>query len=136
VTPPRTTNVIVGGGYGYGGGYGGYGYGGFGGGPGLGTYLGLSFAESLLRENQRRSMLEQQLRTQQELGRDQGQIQALQQQLAAQDANIAALKAKGDTGTAPAQGQPVKSEQEQMLELKELLLKQQQEILDLKKDKK
>lgn len=139
VTPPRSTNVYVnpgfGGGYGYGGGFG-YGGGVFGGGPGLGTYLGLSFAESLLRQQQRREMLDRELRTQQELGRDQGQIQALQQQLAAQDASIAALKAKGDTGTAPAQGQPAKSEQQQMLEMKELLLKQQQEIIDLKKDKK
>jgi hypothetical protein len=56
-----TTNVYMapsmGMGYGYGGGYGGgYGYGGgFGGGGGAGLYLGLSVAESFLREQQRQA---------------------------------------------------------------------------------
>ena len=34
----------------------------FGGGPGFGTYLGLSLAESFIREQQRQAFLEQQLR--------------------------------------------------------------------------
>jgi len=36
-----------------------------------GTYLGISLVETLIREQQRQAYLQQQLRTQQELGRDQ-----------------------------------------------------------------
>jgi len=98
---PRTssrTNIYVSpgigyGGFGYGGVFPGYGYG-FGGGPGLGTYLGLSLAETFLREQQRQAFLEQQLRTQQELGRDQAQIAALQQQLEVQRSRVDILRAE------------------------------------------
>lgn len=79
---------------GYGGVFpGGYGYGG---GPGFGTYLGLSLAESFIREQQRQAFLEQQLRTQQELGRDQAQIAALQQQLEVQKSRVDILKSQQD----------------------------------------
>lgn len=60
--PVRTTNVYVAptpmmGGYGMG--YGGYG---MGGGNGMGLYLGLSLAETFMREQQRQAYLQQQLR--------------------------------------------------------------------------
>ena len=72
--------------YGYGGGMFG---GGFGGGYGFGLtpgqFLGLSaieLAESIARENRRQAYLKQQLEVQQQLGKDQAQIDALSKQLA------------------------------------------------------
>ena len=62
-----TTNVIVTPGYGMG-----YGYGGFGMSPGMtGAYLGLSLADTLIREQQRQAFLQRQLETQRQLGQDQ-----------------------------------------------------------------
>jgi hypothetical protein len=58
ISPPA---VVYGGGYGYG-----YGYG-----ISPGAYLGLSLVEALIREQERQAYLQQQLRTQLELGRDQ-----------------------------------------------------------------
>merc|ERR1719379_3197168 len=80
---PRTTNVYVAPSpMGMGMGYGGYG---MGGGSGVGLYLGLSVAEAFLREQQRQAYLQQQLKTQQQLGADQAAIQQLQQELAMQN---------------------------------------------------
>jgi len=115
------------GGYGYGGyGYGGYGYGG---GNGLGLYLGLSLAETFVREQQRQAFLQQQLRTQQELGRDQQAIADLQRQLAEQNAKVDALRAQG--ATAPASAPLTEAQQIEML--KAQLAAQQNEIANLKK---
>ena len=89
------------GGGGYGGGYGGgrtnvyvspgigmgmspFGYG-YGYGISPGAYLGLTLAETLLREQQRQAYLEQQLRTQQQLGQDQAMIQQLRTMLHLRD---------------------------------------------------
>ena len=113
------------GGGGYGGGYGGgrtnvyvspgigmgmspFGYGyGYGYGISPGAYLGLTLAETLLREQQRQAYLEQQLRTQQQLGQDQAMIQQLQTALAEQSAKVEGLRAQGGGGgggaAAPAQ---------------------------------
>merc|ERR1719379_2985271 len=130
---PRTTNVYVapspmGMGMGYGGygmGYGGYG---MGGGNGVGLYLGLSVAEAFLREQQRQAYLQQQLKTQQQLGADQAAIQQLQQELAMQNAKVEALKSQGgSTNTAP-----VSQETEEILKLKLQLLEQQKEMQALK----
>ena len=111
------------GGGGYGGGYGGgrtnvyvspgigmgmspFGYG-YGYGISPGAYLGLTLAETLLREQQRQAYLEQQLRTQQQLGQDQAMIQQLQTALAEQSAKVEGLRAQGGGGgggaAAPAQ---------------------------------
>merc|ERR1712087_879626 len=92
---PRTTNIYVapppvvtspfGGGYGYG-----YGYN-----PGFtGLSIGLSLADSIIREQQRQAFLQQQLRQQQELGRDQAMIMDLQRQLSEQNLKIEQLKAQ------------------------------------------
>lgn len=128
---PRTTNVYVAPsmGMGYGMGYGGMGMGmGYGyGGPGLGTYLGLSLAESFLREQQRQAYLQQQLRTQQELGRDQAAIQQLQMELAAQNQKMEQLKGQNG-GVAPT----VDAETEATLKLKIQLAEQQKELEQLK----
>ena len=102
------------GGGGYGGGYGGgrtnvyvspgigmgmspFGYG-YGYGISPGAYLGLTLAETLLREQQRQAYLEQQLRTQQQLGQDQAMIQQLQTALAEQSAKVEGLRAQGGGG--------------------------------------
>jgi len=53
-----------------------------------GTYLGISLVETLIREQQRQAYLQQQLRTQQELGRDQAAIAQLQAELAAQNSKV------------------------------------------------
>merc|ERR1719488_421720 len=103
--PARTTNVYVSPGYGGGYGYGGYGGYGYGGGISTGTYLGISLVETLIREQQRQAFLQQQLRTQQELGKDQAMIQQLQMQLQEQNAKVEGLKsqqAAGGSGSAPA----------------------------------
>jgi hypothetical protein len=118
--------VGFGGGYGYGG----YGYGGgFGMSPG--TYLGLSLVDTLISEQRRQAYLQQQLRTQQELGKDQAMIQQLQRQVAEQDAKVDALKAKqGPTGqTAPAAQDAQSVDVEKM---RQQLLQQQMEIDALK----
>jgi len=124
----RTTNVYVspapavvyGGGYGYGG----YGYGGgFGISPG--AYLGLSLAETLIRENQRQAYLQQQLRTQQELGRDEAEIAMLQRALAEQNAKIEGLKSQqsgSDSGG------------DDVSRLKEQLRRQEDEIRSLQRN--
>jgi len=136
--PSRTTNVYVAptpvyGGYG---GYG-YGYGGFGGGGiSTGTYLGLSLAETFIREQQRQAYLQQQLRTQQELGRDQAQIQQLQQELAAQNAKVEGIRAQqaagGGSATAPA---APSTDAETVKLLQQQLIQQQQQIQELQKAK-
>ena len=79
ISPPA---VVYGGGYGYG-----YGYG-----ISPGAYLGLSLVEALIREQERQAYLQQQLRTQQELGRDQAKIAELQRQLADQSAKVEGLR--------------------------------------------
>lgn len=115
---------------GYGMGYGGYG---MGGGNGLGLYLGLSVAETFLREQQRQAYLQQQLRTQQQLGADQAAIQALQNELAAQNAKVEGLRAQ-QTGQQPGslQQQAAPGETEATLQLRLQLLEQQKEIEALK----
>lgn len=78
--------------YGYGGGFG-YSPGFVGGGFGIGdgAYVGLSLVESYFRAQRERRMIEQQLATQRELGKDQAQIQALEQRLSQQDAQLQQL---------------------------------------------
>lgn len=135
--PARTTNVYVQpampmGGMGMG--YGGYGYGGGmmgGGGNGLGLYLGLSVAETFMREQQRQAYLQQQLRTQQELGRDQAAIQQLQMELQAQNAKVEQLKVQngGQVPTTSVQQQPAPGEMEAM---RQMLIQQQKELMELK----
>ena len=59
--------------------------GGYGFGLTPGQFIGLSaieLAESIARENRRRAYLEQQMKVQRELGKDQAEIDALQKQLA------------------------------------------------------
>lgn len=129
---PRTNILIApsigGGGFGYSPFGGGYGYSPFGspfgGGMSSGTYLGLSLMESLIREQQRQAYLQQQLRTQRELGRDQAQIQQLQAELAAQDAKVDSLKAKAP----PMDEATIQKLQQQLLE-------QQKQIDALKAEK-
>ena len=100
------TNVIISPGIGMGMSPFGYGYG-YGYGISPGAYLGLTLAETLLREQQRQAYLEQQLRTQQQLGQDQAMIQQLQTALAEQSAKVEGLRAQGGGGgggaAAPAQ---------------------------------
>ena len=93
------TNVIISPGIGMGMSPFGYGYG-YGISPG--AYLGLTLAETLLREQQRQAYLEQQLRTQQQLGQDQAMIQQLQTALAEQSAKVEGLRAQGGGGGAAA----------------------------------
>jgi hypothetical protein len=124
-----TTNIYVApsvgygmpmGGYGYGGyGYGGYGYSS----PGLGLYMGLSFAEALLRESQRQVFIQQQLEQQRQLGQDQQAIQMLERQLAEQNQRIEALKMQGSGDSAP----PV-SDKERIAALERLVQEQQTEM--------
>lgn len=125
---PRTTNVYVAPsmGYGYGMGYG-MGYGGI----SPGTYLGLSLVETLIREQQRQAFLQQQLRTQQELGRDQAMIQQLQAELNAQNAKVEGLKAQqaGGGSVSSVAPQVAPGESEAMMKL---LMEQQKEIEALK----
>jgi len=137
---PRTTtrtNIYVSPGMGYGG-YGGVfpgGYG-YGGGPGFGTYLGLSLAESFIREQQRQAFLEQQLRTQQELGRDQAQIAALQQQLEVQKSRVDIIRSQQDgapSANMASQMETMPAEERAAFEqLMQQLKAQQQEIENLK----
>ena len=91
------TNVIISPGIGMGMSPFGYGYG-YGYGISPGAYLGLTLAETLLREQQRQAYLEQQLRTQQQLGQDQAMIQQLQTALAEQSAKVEGLRAQGGGG--------------------------------------
>ena len=138
--PQRTTNVYVAPsmGMGYGMGYGGYGmgYGGYGGG-GTGLYLGLSVAEMFLREQQRQAYLQQQLRTQQELGKDQALIQSLQTQLAEQNAKVDGLAKQQQQGGAGASVAPqvAPGESEAMLQLRLQVLQQQKELELMKQGK-
>jgi len=131
--PARTTNVYVGGG-----GYGGYGYGGYGYGGGIstGTYLGISLVETLIREQQRQAFLQQQLRTQQELGRDSAMIQQLQSQLAEQNAKVEGLRTQQASGGAPpAAAAAAPTDPAAMQMLQQQLLEQQREIAALKAGK-
>mmetsp|Transcript_16833 Transcript_16833/g.53945 ORF Transcript_16833/g.53945 Transcript_16833/m.53945 type:complete len:220 (+) Transcript_16833:36-695(+) len=131
---PSRTNVYIspapvyGGGMGYG--YGGYGgYGGFGGGGiSTGTYLGISLVETLIREQQRQAYLQQQLRTQQELGRDQAAIAQLQAELAAQNSKVEQLKSQQ---VAPAAAAPA-ADAATVSQLQQQLQQQQQQIEALK----
>jgi hypothetical protein len=135
-TAPATTNVIVAPsvGYGYGGGFG---YGGFGGGFGIspGAYLGMSVVDSLIREQQRQAYLQQQLRTQQELGKDQAMIQQLQAKLKEQDSKVDALKAK--QASEPQAPAPASQSQdaEAVRKLQQQLMEQQKQIEALKSEK-
>ena len=97
------TNVIISPGIGMGMSPFGYGYG-YGISPG--AYLGLTLAETLLREQQRQAYLEQQLRTQQQLGQDQAMIQQLQTALAEQSAKVEGLRAQGGGGGGGAAAAP------------------------------
>merc|ERR1719248_173998 len=117
------------GGMGYGMGYGGYGMGG--GGNGVGMYLGLSLAETFIREQQRQAFLQQQLRTQQELGQDQAAIAALQRELAEQNSKVEALKAQGAGAQAPPAAAPT-SDAAVIEQLKAQLAAQQAEINAMK----
>ena len=131
--PARTTNVYVQPAMPMGMGYGGMGYGGYGmgGGNGMGLYLGLSVAESFMREQQRQVYLQNQLRTQQELGRDQQAIQQLQMELASQNAKVDQLKAQngGQVPTTSVQQQAAPGEMEAM---RMMLIQQQKELEALK----
>jgi len=131
-----TTNVYVAPtmGYGYSTGYGGYGYGG---GSGLGLYMGLSFAEALLREQQRQAFLQQQLRQAEQLGQDKAAIAALQSQLAQQENRIEQMKAQGTNSAAPAPSAfPAGGPQDDAVaQLKAQLEAQQREINALKATK-
>ena len=100
----------------------------------MGLYLGLSVAESFLREQQRQAYLQQQLRTQQELGRDQQAIQQLQMELAAQNAKVDQLKAQngGQVPAASVQPQAAPGEMEAM---RQMLIQQQKELEALKATK-
>ena len=99
------TNVIISPGIGMGMSPFGYGYG-YGYGISPGAYLGLTLAETLLREQQRQAYLEQQLRTQQQLGQDQAMIQQLQTALAEQSAKVEGLRAQGGGGGGAAAAAP------------------------------
>jgi hypothetical protein len=126
----RTTNVYMAPMGGMGMGYGGMGYGGmgYGGGNGLGLYLGLSVAESFMREQQRQAYLQQQLRTQQELGKDQAAIAQLQMELSQQNSKVEALKAQGaETNTGTATEKDIEA-----LKLRLQLMEQEKEIAALK----
>merc|ERR1711920_991552 len=130
VAPRQTTNIYVAPtpmqGYGYSG-YG-YGYSPFGG-ISTGAYLGLSIVETLIREQQRQAYLQQQLRTQQELGRDQAMIQQLQADLAAQNAEVDSLKAQRAAGGAA----PTPSTETGSVQLlQQQLIEQQKQIEALK----
>jgi hypothetical protein len=124
----RTTNVYMapmGGGM-YGGGM--YGGGMMGGGNGMGLYLGLSVAESFMREQQRQQYLQQQLRTQRELGQDQAAIQQLQNELAQQNLKVDAMKQQGaETNTGAATEKDIEA-----LKLRLQLMEQEKEIAQLK----
>lgn len=132
--PPSRTNVYVAPmvspmGMGMGMGYGyspfGMGYGG-----GGGAYLGLSLVESLLRAQERQAMLQQQLRTQEELGKDQAQIAQIQAELAQQNALVSGLRTQ--QGQAVQQGQLPAAESPEMAALINQLKTQQAEIEQLK----
>eukprot|EP00427_Karlodinium_veneficum_P017746 CAMPEP_0169140850 /NCGR_PEP_ID=MMETSP1015-20121227/43884_1 /TAXON_ID=342587 /ORGANISM="Karlodinium micrum, Strain CCMP2283" /LENGTH=260 /DNA_ID=CAMNT_0009206973 /DNA_START=52 /DNA_END=834 /DNA_ORIENTATION=- len=128
VNPQPSTNIYVspgpslfpGGGYGYGYGYGGYG--GFGGGGiSTGTYLGLSLVDTFIREQQRQQYLQQQLRVQQELGKDQAQIAQLQAELAQQRAKVDNMRQESPN-----------VEKDAMAKMQEQLNAQKQELDQLK----
>jgi len=119
-------------GMGYGGGYGGgFGGGGFGGGGiSTGTYLGISLVETLIREQQRQTYLQQQLRTQQELGRDQAQIAQLQAELAAQSVKVDGLKVQQQQGATVATA--TAPDADAVKRLQQQLIDQQKQIEVLK----
>jgi len=125
----RTTNVYMGspmGGGMYGGGM--YGGGMMGGGNGMGLYLGLSVAESFMREQQRQTYLQQQLRTQRELGQDQAAIQQLQSELASQNLKVDAMKQQGaETNTGAATEKDIEA-----LKLRLQMMEMEKEIAQLK----
>jgi len=73
---------------------GGYGYSPFGGYGNTGAYLGISLIDSIIQEQRRAAIMRQQLETQQQLGKDQGEIATLKAQLDAQDKRIAELQEK------------------------------------------
>jgi len=132
------TNVYVApapvyGGYGYG--MGGYGYGMGGGGNGMGLYLGLSVAESFIRAQERQAYLQQQLKTQQQLGADQAAIASLQRELSEQNSRVDTLRSQQSQGGAAQpslQEQVAPGESEAMLKLRLQILEQQKELEALK----
>ncbi|KOO26907.1 hypothetical protein Ctob_004426 [Chrysochromulina tobinii] len=86
---------------------------------------GRSGGRTLIRENQRQAYLQQQLRTQQELGRDQAEIAMLQRALAEQNAKIEGLKSQqsgSDSGG------------DDVSRLKEQLRRQEDEIRSLQRN--
>merc|ERR1712129_551721 len=94
------------------------------GGNGMGLYLGLSVAESFLRQQ----YLQQQLRTQRELGQDQAAIQQLQNELAQQNLKVDAMKQQGaETNTGAATEKDIEA-----LKLRLQLMEQEKEIAQLK----
>jgi len=135
---PQHTNVYIAPAPVYGGGYG-YGYGGgggfFGGGISTGAYLGLSLVDTLIREQQRQAYLQQQLRTQQELGKDQAMIAQLQAELAAQNAKVEGLRAQQQQQPATAQQPVAQNDNGAMSLLQQQLLEQQKQIELLKASK-
>merc|ERR1719152_641281 len=110
-------------------GYGGYGYGGYGapmGGNGLGLFVGLEVAEMFLKEQQRQAYLQQQLKTQQQLGADKAAIESLQRQLAEQNAKVDSLRAQ-QPPPPPGQAAPAAMSEDQ-LKLQLQLIQQQKEL--------
>ena len=85
-----------------------------------------------MRRQQRQAYLQQQLRTQQELGRDQAAISQLQAELAAQNAKVEGLKQQGAGQGQSLQPQAAPGESEAMLQLKLQLVQQQKELETLK----
>lgn len=95
--------------------------------------VGMSVAESFIREQQRQAYLQQQLRTQQELGRDQEAIRNLQMQLAEQNAKVESLRAQqGNSASAPA---AAPAESEAMMKLRLQLMQQEKELELVKQGK-
>ena len=85
-------------------------------------------AESFMREQQRQSYLQQQLRTQQELGRDQQAIAQMQSELSQQNLKVSAMKEQGaETNTGAATEKDIEA-----LKLRLQLGEQQKEIEALK----
>lgn len=89
----------------------------------MGLYLGLSLAETFLREQQRQVELQRQLKMQQELGRDQAAIANLERQLAEQNSKVEQLRMQ--QASTP---QPANTDAQSMEMLKAQLAAQQQQI--------
>jgi hypothetical protein len=85
-------------------------------------------AESFMREQQRQAYLQQQLRTQQQLGQDQAAIQQLQNELNQQNLKVDAMKQQGaESNTGAATEKDIEA-----LKLRLQLMEQEKEIAQLK----